>query len=129
MLFSLIIKQGPYQHQSPLSAIHFVRATFQQGHRIKRIFFYHDGVLNASQLIIPPQDEANIPELWAQLAIQYNIELIVCVAAARRRGLISEQIMKLESKSHYNLHPAFSISGLGQWVEAISEAERVISFG
>ena len=73
------------------------------------MFFYHDGVNNATRLTEPPQDDRHIVNRWSKLAAEHKVDLVVCVAAALRRGIKDE-----------SLAPGFRISGLGQLVEAAS---------
>ncbi|MBI5920846.1 MAG: sulfurtransferase complex subunit TusD [Betaproteobacteria bacterium] len=118
MKFGILVNEGPYQHQSADSAYLFCKAALEKGHEIHRVFFYHDGVNNASRLTEPPQDDRNIVKRWTQLAEEHGIDLVVCVAAALRRGIKEE-----------NLAAGFRISGLGQLVETGIEADRVVTFG
>ena len=118
MKFGILVNEGPYQHQSADSAYLFCKAALARGHEIHRVFFYHDGVNNASRLTEPPLDDRNIVKRWTQLADEHGIDLVVCVAAALRRGIKEE-----------NLAAGFRISGLGQLVETGIEADRVVTFG
>lgn len=129
MKFSLQINEGPYQHQASDSAIQFTKAALAKGHEIYRVFFYHDAVNNATRLAIPPQDDRNIPEQWAALQKEHNLDLVVCIAAAQRRGMIDEDEMKRQGKDANNILDSFRISGLGQLIEAGIEADRLIVFG
>ena len=67
MKFALQINEGPYQHQASDSAYFFARALLEKGHEIFRVFFYHDGVNNATRLTTPPQDDRHIVNRWAAL--------------------------------------------------------------
>ena len=118
MKIAVTINEGPYQHQASDSAYLFCRAALEKGHEIRRVFFYHDGVNNSSSLTEPPQDDRNIVQRWSKLAEEHKLDLVVCVAAALRRGIKDE-----------NLAPGFRISGLGQLVEAGIEADRLVTFG
>ena len=118
MKFGILVNEGPYQHQSADSAYLFCKAALAKGHEIHRVFFYHDGVNNASRLTEQPQDDRNIVKRWSLLAEEHGIDLVVCVAAALRRGIKDE-----------NLAAGFRISGLGQLVETGIEADRVVTFG
>lgn len=118
MKFGILINEGPYQHQASDSAYLFCKAALEKGHEIQRVFFYHDGVHNASKLTEPPQDDRNIVSRWTKLAAEYDIDLVVCVAAALRRGIKED-----------NLAPNFRISGLGQLVESGIQADRLVTFG
>jgi len=118
MKFGIVVNEGPYQHQSSDTAYLFCQAALAKGHEIMRVFFYHDGVNNASRLTEPPQDDRNIVSRWSKLAEDHGIDLVVCVAAALRRGIKEE-----------NLASGFRISGLGQLVEAGIQSDRLVTFG
>ena len=129
MKFSIQINDGPYQHQASDSAYQFAKAALAKGHELFRVFFYHDGVNNATRLAIPPQDDRNITQLWVELQKQYNLDLVVCIAAAQRRGLIDEDEMKRQGKDANNIAEGFRISGLGQLIEAGIESDHLVTFG
>ena len=129
MKFTIQVNEGPYQHQSADSAYHFAKAALEKGHEIFRIFFYHDGVNNGTRLSVPPQDERNIQVNWSELGEKYKLDLVVCVAAAQRRGILDEREAKRHSKDADNIAPGFRISGLGQLIETGIECDRVVAFG
>jgi tRNA 2-thiouridine synthesizing protein D len=128
MLFSLAVYGAPYSHQCAESAYQFAKAAVEAGHGIYRIFFYQDGVYNASALTTPPQDEQNIPERWVTLAEAHQIDLVVCVAAALRRGMLNEEEADRFEKPVANVHSQFTISGLGQLIDAGVHSDRLITF-
>lgn len=117
MKFGILILDSPYQHQAADSAYHFIKAALAKGHEIVGIFFYHDGVINATKLMDPPQDDRHISKRWAELGAQ-GIDIIACVASAKRRGIIDDITV-----------PNVRISGLGQLTEIIIKADRIITFG
>ena len=129
MKFAIQVNEGPYQHQAADSAYHFAAAALEKGHEIFRVFFYHDGVNNATKLTTPPQDDRNIVNRWSELAAQHELDLVVCVAAAQRRGIVDEGEAKRNGKEAENIAPGFRISGLGQLVEAGIQADRLVVFG
>jgi tRNA 2-thiouridine synthesizing protein D len=129
MKFGIMVNEGPYQHQSADTAYQFTKAALEKGHEIFRVFFYHDGVNNSTRLTTPPQDDRNIVERWAELAEKHDLDLVVCVAAAQRRGIADEDEAKRNGKDANNIHPAFRISGLGQLIEAGIQSERLVVFG
>ena len=90
MKFGILVNEGPYTHQASDSAYLFTRAALEKGHEIFRVFFYHDGVNNATKYTEPPQDDRHIVNRWSKLAEQYEVDLVVCVAAALRRGIKDE---------------------------------------
>jgi tRNA 2-thiouridine synthesizing protein D len=127
--FGIQVNEGPYNHQSSDSAYQFTKAALEKGHEIFRVFFYHDGVYNGSRLGVPPQDDRNITELWEALGEKYNLDLVVCVAAAQRRGVLDESEANRNGKDANNIAPQFRISGLGQLIEAGVQSDRLIVFG
>jgi tRNA 2-thiouridine synthesizing protein D len=118
MKFGILINEGPFTHQASDTAYQFAKAALEKGHGIYRVFFYHDGVYNANKLSEPQADDRNVVRLWSELSAKYGFELIVCVAAALRRGIKQEV-----------LAPRFEISGLGQLVDAGMRADRLMVFG
>jgi tRNA 2-thiouridine synthesizing protein D len=127
--FGILVNEGPYTHQASDTAYHFTAAALRAGHEIVRVFFYHDGVNNGTRLSVPPQDDRNISERWSELASEHDVELILCVAAAQRRGLLDEDEAKRAGKDSNNMAPGFQISGLGQLIDAGIQADRLVVFG
>jgi tRNA 2-thiouridine synthesizing protein D len=118
MKFALLVSEGPYTHQASDTAFQFASAALAAGHEVMRVFFYHDGVYNATRLTEPPQDDRHIVNRWSSLKEKHGVDLVVCVAAALRRGIKDEV-----------LAPGFRISGLGQLVDAGIKADRTVTFG
>ncbi len=129
MKFSLAIYGAPYASQAPDTAYQFAKAALAAGHQIHRLFFYMDGVQNATALATPPQDEVDIPARWSALIRKHEIDAVVCIAAALRRGIINEEEASRYEKTAYNLADGFTLSGLGQLIEAGIESDRLITFG
>lgn len=118
MKFALQINTSPYHSCVSTTAYHFVCQVLAQQHEITRIFFYHDAVCHAFKSINPPDDEFPICKSWSQLALENDLDLVVCVSAAQRRGLDVE-----------NLAVGFRLGGLGQLLEATILADRFLVFG
>jgi tRNA 2-thiouridine synthesizing protein D len=129
MKLAVMVNEGPYQHQSADSAYQFTKAALDKGHEISRVFFYHDGVNNGTRYAVPPQDDRNITQLWSELSKKHNLDLVVCVAAAQRRGILDADEAKRHGKSGDNIADGFRISGLGQLIEAGIQADRLVVFG
>jgi len=127
--FGVLVNEGPYQHQAADSAYQFVRAALAAGHEVFRVFFYHDGVHNGTRLAVPPQDDRNVVERWSALAAEHELDLVLCVAAAQRRGLLDADEAKRHGKDVDNIAPGFRISGLGQLIEAAVQSDRLVTFG
>ncbi len=129
MIFSLAIYAAPYSSQASDSAYRFAAALLENGHTLYRVFFYHDAVHTASSLATPPQDETFFTQNWQTLAQQHNIDLVVCIAAALKRGLLNQQEAVRYEKPAANLAEGFEISGLGQLVDAAVMSDRLVTFG
>ena len=129
MKFGILVNEGPYQHQASDTAYQFTKAALGKGHEVTRVFFYHDGVNNGTRLMTPPQDDRHIQDRWSDLAREHDLDLVVCVAAAQRRGVADEEEAKRNSLDADNLAAGFRISGLGQLIEAAIEADRLVTFG
>ena len=129
MKFAIVVNEGPYTHQASDSAYQFSRAALGLGHEISRVFFYHDGVNNGTRLTTPPQDDRQVTDRWSELAKEHALDLVVCVAAAQRRGIVDPDEAKRNSKDADNIAEGFRISGLGQLIEAGIEADQLIAFG
>ena len=129
MKIGILVNEGPYQHQAADSAYMFAKAALAKGHEVFRVFFYHDGVNNASRLTVPPADDRHIVNRWAALGEEHKIDMVVCIAAAQRRGMMDDNEAKRQGKDASNIHPAFRISGLGQLVEAGIQCDRLVTFG
>ena len=129
MKLAVMVNEGPYQHQSSDSAYQFTKAALDKGHEITRVFFYHDGVNNGTRYGVPPQDDRNITQLWSELSKKHNLDLVVCVAAAQRRGILDADEAKRHGKSGDNIADGFRISGLGQLIEAGIQSDRLVVFG
>lgn len=69
----------------------------------------------------PVNSTDRIQENWMALAKEHDLDLTVCVSAAQRRGIV-------ENRSESNLVEGFSISGLGQLIEAMLVCDRIITF-
>ena len=117
MIISILVLEGPYNHEASDSAYHFIHAALAKGHSIRGVFFYDDGVYNATKLMDPPQDDRHISKRWSELGAT-GIDMVVCIAAAKRRGITNEV-----------LAPNIRISGLGQLASMIHESDRIVTFG
>ncbi|MCG7585638.1 sulfurtransferase complex subunit TusD [Photobacterium sp. OFAV2-7] len=125
----VLVLDGPaYGTQAARSAFQFAEALIEQGHRLSRVFFYQDGVHNGSSLSAPASDEFDLVAGWQQLAKAHQVELQTCVAAALRRGIVSEQEAQQNTLPGHNLAPGFEQAGLGGLAEAMLTADRVIQF-
>jgi tRNA 2-thiouridine synthesizing protein D len=128
MIFSLAVYAAPSVQASD-SAYRFATALLAQGYTLYRVFFYIDGVHHGNEFITPPQDEINLSTRWQQLAQTHDVDLVICIASALRRGILDETEAERYEKSGYNLAPGFTIGGLGQLLDAAVTSDRLITFG
>ncbi|MEC9483153.1 MAG: sulfurtransferase complex subunit TusD [Halomonas sp.] len=128
MRYALLVQGSPYSRQAAHSALRFAHAVIARGHNLSTVFFYHEGVYNASRMATPPQDEPNLVEAWRQLHETHGTALLVCVAAALRRGLLDEREARRHGKSGASLELPFELTGLGQLIEASISHDRLITF-
>ncbi|MGF1724598.1 sulfurtransferase complex subunit TusD [Photobacterium nomapromontoriensis] len=125
----VLVVEGPaYGTQSARTAYQFAEALLAEGHQLLRVFFYQDGVHNGSSLTAPASDEYDLVAGWQRLAIQHGTELQTCVAAALRRGIVSQQEAEQNQLPGNNLATGFEQAGLGGLAEAMLTADRVIQF-
>ncbi|MEZ5561079.1 MAG: sulfurtransferase complex subunit TusD [Pseudomonadales bacterium] len=128
MKLAIAVHGAPYSSQSSATALRFARAALAAGHSLVRVFFYHDGVHTANALAVPPQDEASPLPGWIQIAEEHGVELAVCIAAALKRGLVDAAERDRYELSAASLHPAFTLVGLGQLVDAVAASDRFVTF-
>ncbi|MGX8939855.1 sulfurtransferase complex subunit TusD [Symbiopectobacterium sp. Eva_TO] len=129
MLRYCLLVTGPaYGTQQASSALLFARALIAQGHSLESVFFYREGVLNASQLTSPANDEFDLTGAWQQLGAMHQVTLNVCVAAALRRGITDCEQARLLELPASNLQPGFSLSGLGELAQSVLTCDRVVQF-
>ena len=110
-------------------ALRFAEAALAGGHEIVRLFFYQDGVHIASSNIVTPQDEQDLAQQWATFVSQHQLDGVVCIAAALRRGVLNEDESARYQRPGVNVHAPWELSGLGQFHDAIQSADRLICFG
>jgi len=121
MKFALVITTKPTDPKT-ITSLNIAHSIVEQQHELLGVFFYQEGVLNASKYLCVPNDEFQTPLKWQEFSQKTGITLHLCSTAAEKHGLIEET--ELEDFEH--ISPAFQISGLGQLVELTTSAERVI---
>ncbi len=110
-------------------ALRFAQAVLAGGHEIVRLFFYQDGVYSAANNIVVPQDEQDIARQWREWVSQHQLDGVVCIAAALRRGVLNTEEATRYQRSAVNLDAPWALSGLGQLHDATQSADRLICFG
>lgn len=95
---------------------------------LSECLFYQDGVTNGTELTVPANDEFHLTKAWQQLAKQHNVRLETCVAAALRRGVVSQSEAAQHGLLQHNLAEGFEQAGLGSLAEAMLTQDRVVQF-
>ena len=125
MKFAIQINEGPYQHQASDSAYFFTKNVLEKGHEVFRVLFYHDGVNNATRLTTPPQDDRHVVNRWADLAEKYDLDMVVCVAAAQRRVSWTTARPSVIGRTPPTFIPGSASPGSGNWSRRLSS--RIVS--
>jgi len=110
-------------------ALLFAQAVLAGGNEIARLFFYQDGVHSASANVVAPQDEQDTAAQWQAFVEANQLDGVVCIAAALRRGVLNEEEALRYQKPAANLSASWELSGLGQLHDAAQTADRLICFG
>ncbi|CRM84841.1 sulfur transfer complex subunit TusD [Pseudomonas sp. FH4] len=110
-------------------ALQFAQAALAGGHEVVRLFFYQDGVYSASNSVVTPQDEQDIAQQWRAFVSEHQLDGVVCIAAALRRGVLNNEEASRYQRSAVNIDAPWALSGLGQLHDAIQDADRLICFG
>ncbi|GGG49544.1 sulfurtransferase TusD [Pseudohongiella nitratireducens] len=129
MKFSLVVFAAPDGDPATLTALKFAQAVLDQGHEIYRLFFYQRGVYHGSSLAVYPQDETDINQAWQSFIAEQQLDAVVCIASAVKRGILNAEEANRYERPSANLADNFTLSGLGQWVDACVHSDRVVSFG
>lgn len=120
---------APGHAPSSRRALRFAQAALEGGHEIARLFFYQDGVHSASGNVVSPQDELDLPGAWREFVQQHQLDAVVCIAAALRRGVLNAEEAQRYGRQAANLQAPWELSGLGQLHEAAQMADRLVCFG
>ena len=128
MLIALSVHGAPYSSQASRSALKFAERALALGHRIHRVFFYHEGVLAAGSQGVAPQNEEDIHAGWVALHKKHGVELAACIANSLKRGMLNGEERERYEKSAVTVAPGFTIVGLGQLIDAITSSDRYITF-
>jgi len=129
MKYAIQVNASPNNSTTGYSAYQFIKTALQMNHEVFRVFFYQEGIYHAFKYATPPEDELQMKKKWTELANEYRVDLVVCISAAQRRGLLCDDEAKRQGKLDQDLAEGFRISGLGQLLEAALLADRFIEFG
>ncbi len=128
--FVILITTPPSNHQSSLSALKFAEAVIKQGHSITTLFFHQDGAHHANPLLNIAPNELDSQALFRTFATEHAIPLKTCISASVKRGVFDEQSKEdmPDTTLEANVAAPWQIVGLFEFVQAASEADKVIHF-
>ena len=129
MKFSIVIYAAPYSTESAATALRFAESLIQQGHELYRLFFFGDGVHNASKLTVVAQDEINLQLQWSKLIEEHDIDSVICVSSALRRGVLDQTEADRHELGTASAYESSEVGGLGQLIDASLHSDRVVNFG
>ena len=129
MIYSLLVTATPERSHASLTAARFAEAVLGRGHRIHRVFFLGEGTLNGAASAVAAQDETDVRQLWQTLGKDHDLDLVLCISSALREGILDTAEAERHDKAAATAHPGFTLSGLGQLVDAWTASDRVVTFG
>ena len=126
---SLLVTAGP-QRPGALTALHTAQAVARSSHQLYRIFFYGDGVHLANRLACRGDLACDAQRGWQTLVAEHGWPASVCVGAALKRGISDgEEARRAGLEGGATLADGFTLVGLGDWVDALTQSDRVVHFG
>lgn len=126
--FTLAIFSAP-DAPSSRRALRFAEALLEQGHELTRLFFYQDAVQLASSSRVTPQDETDWPAAWSSFIARHQLDAVVCIAAALRRGVLDAAEAERYGRQAVSVEQPWVLSGLGQLHDAAQDSDRLVCFG
>ncbi|MFL3655916.1 MAG: sulfurtransferase complex subunit TusD [Halioglobus sp.] len=129
MIYSLLVLSSPFSGHSSRRAAQFAHCVTARGHTIHRVFFLDAGTLASAANSVSAQDEESPVTGWAELADQHGIELAICITSALKHGMLDQVEADRHERASPTIDAAFTVSGLGQLVDAYASSDRVITFG
>jgi tRNA 2-thiouridine synthesizing protein D len=129
LIYSLLVNSSPVSGHCSRTALEFALCLISRGHTLKRVFFLDAGTVTSSSKSIFPQDESDPFEAWETLAAKQEVELILCISSALRHGMLDATEAGRHERGLSTIRPGFTVSGLGQLVDACANSDRIVTFG
>jgi tRNA 2-thiouridine synthesizing protein D len=129
LIYSLLVLSSPVSGHGSRTAAEFAQCLITRGHSIHRVFFLDAGTVTSSSNSVLPQDELDPVLAWEVLHEQCGVELILCISSALKYGMLDDTEAERYERPSPSINPAFTVSGLGQLVDACSHSDRLITFG
>ncbi|MDX5407227.1 MAG: DsrE family protein [Chromatiaceae bacterium] len=115
----LLITSDCFASQTLSSVLCFVKASLAQGHQIEHVFLYQAAVNAVAAEQDLPADEPDLSAELVQFCQQQQIDLLFCVTAAEKRGVISQS------------HPAkagYIAAGLAEFAMRQANIDKLVQF-
>ncbi|WP_421681499.1 sulfurtransferase complex subunit TusD [Stutzerimonas urumqiensis] len=128
MKFTIAVFGAPHA-PGTRRALRFAQAALAGGHEIVRVFLYREAVQTGSANLVSPQDEPDMARAWQSFVADNQIDAVVCIAAALRRGVLDTGEAQRYQRPAANLAAGWALSGLGQLHEAAQQCDRLVCFG
>jgi tRNA 2-thiouridine synthesizing protein D len=129
LIYSLLVLSSPISGHGSRSAAEFAHCAIARGHSIHRVFFLDAGTLASSANHVFPQDESDPARSWVDLAEKHGVDLVICISSALKHGMLDQVEANRYERPCPTINPIFTVSGLGQLVDACAHSDRVITFG
>ena len=109
MKYTISVKASPQDSEATKTVIDLIYELLERKHLIERVFFQHDGALQALSTGETAVGQEHLLSLWKSLA-DLDIELAVCISSAAKRGVSqksnSERTGPLQLDQPYHLQLA-----------------------
>ena len=126
--FTLLLTRPASDSNNVLNLLGFAQAALQAGHTIRSIFCYQAGCELANRLQLLPSDEPDVRKQLKSFCQQHQLKLEVCISAANRRAVLSEEDAQDADLNQHSLDDAFALVGLGELAQHLQLSERVVQF-
>lgn len=127
MKLALVITGAPHDSQAAVSAWLTASAAVEAGHQVMRVFLHGDGVHLAGPCPVSVNPANDWHRKWSDLILAHGIPATACVGSASRRGVFDQGEAERHDRSA-NVLDGWALGGLGDWVEAEYQADRIIHF-
>ncbi len=115
--FAFLVCTAPYTFQNTDTLLQMIDAASELGHSVVGVFFFVDGVINASRKIKVEKGVRDLPSKLQEI-IRKGILVAVCSACAEYRGL-----------EEGDLANGIQYAGLMTFGDMVSTADKLITFG
>ena len=119
MKMLVIVNDSPWGSSVATTALRFVQAANQSGHKVPAVFFHNDGVYNALDGQVSDDGMVSPSHAWQEIGRQQHTQLLLCSAALTRR---------INKESIGRLPQEFQEAGLPQMWDIARRCDRVVSF-